>query len=442
MPKVDDTVVSQEFTRDQHEEYKISYTRVLLITTFVAFGGFLFGYDCIIGGQLVEIKKFAEDFGTQRVNGEMGFSAEMRGAFVSTMAVGTFLGALCAPLLCDRFGRKKGIIYTCVIFSVGIICQTAASHLALLMIGRFIAGFGVGLVSVMVPLYQSECVPGKRRGTIVSCYQLAITIGLLIGQIVTYSTSGKTTRDAYRIPIALQFVWSGVLGIGMFFFPETPRYLIRAGKWDEAVRAKVRLSGLPANHPHVQEELLEIKGNYEHEMQLGPATYSQCWQGNNLRRTLLGIFIQVWQQRIFHQPDAQLILLVTGVNFIFYFGSMFFRGAGIDNPFKVAMIMGTVNCCCTIPGMYLVERMGRRKLLLYGATVQVISHLLVGIIHVATDGKQPIWTAIFSGTFIAAFAASWGPCAWILTSELFGLKTRAKQMSFATAGNWYPSLKG
>jgi len=100
------------------------------------------------------------------------------------------------------------------------------------------------------------------------------------------------------------------------------------------------------------------------------------------------------------------------------------------------MIMGTINCLCTFPGLYLVDRVGRRKLLLYGAAVQLTSHFLVGICNAATHGNQPILTAVFSGTFIAAFAATWGPCAWIITSELFGLKTRAKQMSFAVAGNW------
>jgi MFS transporter, SP family, sugar:H+ symporter len=129
MSKVEETAVPKQRTRNRHDEYGISHARVLLITTFVAFGDFLFGYDCIIGGQLVEIKKFAEDFGNEQINGEMGFSAAMRGAFVSTMTLGTFLGALSAPLLCDRFGRKMGTIYTCVIFSVGITCQTAASHL-------------------------------------------------------------------------------------------------------------------------------------------------------------------------------------------------------------------------------------------------------------------------------------------------------------------------
>jgi MFS transporter, SP family, sugar:H+ symporter len=114
---------------------------------------------------------------------------------------------------------------------------------------------------------------------------------------------------------------------------------------------------------------------------------------------------------------------------------MFFKAAGMDG-FKVAMIMGGVNCIFTFPGLYLVERMGRRRLLLWGAAVQFTSHFLVGIIYRATHGSQPIWTAVFSGTFVAAFAASWGPCAWVITSELFGLKTRAKQMSFAVAGNW------
>jgi MFS transporter, SP family, sugar:H+ symporter len=277
---------------------KTSNFRVFLFTMFVAFGGFLFGYDCIIGGPLLETGKFKQDFGFTLSDGQKGFSAAIKGLFVSILSIGTFCGALTSPFLCDRWGRKKGLIITCFIFSVGIAFQTVGIHLALLMVGRYIAGFGVGCVSLMVPLYQSECVPARRRGTIVSCYQFAITFGLLIGQIVITFTEGKTSSASYRIPIALQFVWSTVLGFGMLLLPETPRFLIRANRWDEAVKAKSRLSGLPIDHPYILEELNEIKANLEHEMILGPATYKQCWQGTNLRRTLLGVFMQAWQQRI------------------------------------------------------------------------------------------------------------------------------------------------
>ena len=420
---------------DLYADEQVSSVRVFLFTIFVAFGGFLFGYDCIIGGPLLETWKFKQDFGFAQADGSKGFSPDVKGLFISILSIGTFCGALTAPFLCDRFGRRIGLLLTCGIFTAGIVCQVIAGHLAILMIGRWIAGVGVGCVSLMVPLYQSECVPAKRRGTIVSCYQLAITIGLLIGQIVLACTETMTGAASYRIPIGLQFVWSTVLAIGLLLLPETPRWLIRVGRWEDAVRAKVKLTGLPANHPTVQAELTEVKANLDHELSLGPASYKQCWQGTNLRRTLLGIFMQAWQQCTQISHVAQLII-VTGVNFIFYYGVSFFVSAGITAPFKVNMILGTVNACMTLPGMYLIERVGRRRLLLWGAALQCISHFLVGIIHVATHGTQPIFTAVFCATFIAAFAASWGPCAWVLTSELFGLKTRAKQMSFAVAGNW------
>jgi MFS transporter, SP family, sugar:H+ symporter len=116
---------------------------------------------------------------------------------------------------------------------------------------------------------------------------------------------------------------------------------------------------------------------------------------------------------------------------------MFFKQAGLQNPFLISMIMGTVNCLFTLPGLYMMDRVGRRTLLLWGAVIQSLSQFLVGIIYEATHGQQPIFTAIFSGVFIAGFASTWGPCAWVITSELFGLKTRAKQMSLAAAGNWY-----
>jgi MFS family permease len=286
----------------QDYDAAVSNFRIYLMTAFVAFGGFLFGYDCIIGGQMADIEKFRLDYGSPQDDdgGKYGFSSALRGAFISTMSLGTFFGALTSSFICDKWGRRIAILITCAIFSIGVLIQTLSPNLALLMFGRFLAGFGVGLVSVLIPLYQSECVPAKRRGTIVSCYQLAITIGLLIGQIVTKATEHYTTKQAYKIPIGLQFAWSGVLAFGLFFFPETPRYLIKVGKWDEAVKAKCRLTGLPPDHPHVLRELSEVKGNLEHELESGEATFAQCWQGTNLRRTLLGVFMQVWQQRNSH----------------------------------------------------------------------------------------------------------------------------------------------
>jgi MFS transporter, SP family, sugar:H+ symporter len=274
--------------------------RVFLIAAFVAFGGFLFGYDCIIGGELIDVARFTADFGTpQPPDDELGFPHAIRGLFVSIMSVGTFFGSLSASQFADRFGRKRGILMTCLIFCAGIILQSLAANLTVLMLGRCVAGYGVGLLSVMIPLYQSECVPPSRRGTMVSCYQLAITIGLLIGQIITFGCKDITTKASYRVPISLQMLWVVILALGMILFPETPRYLIRNGQWEAAVRAKVKLTGLPQNHPLVQEELLEVLGNYQHETQDGQtSTYKECWQGTNLRRTLLGIFMQVWQQRI------------------------------------------------------------------------------------------------------------------------------------------------
>jgi sugar porter (SP) family MFS transporter len=296
MSKSSETGVSH-IEHDPRRDERISNSRVFLIAAMVAFGGFLFGYDCIIGGPLTDTNKFQEDFGTpQDPDGKLGFTAALKGAIVCILSVGTFFGALFAPFLCDKWGRRMGIMVTCFIFAIGILVQTFAGHIGVLMLGRAIAGFGVGLVSVMVPLYQSECVPGSRRGTMVSCYQLAITIGLFIGTIVVNFTKDMTSKGSYQIPIALQLVWSFILLVAMFFFPETPRFLIKQGKWEEAIKAKVRLSGLPEDHPLLLDELHEIQGNLDHELSLGPGTYAQCWQGTNFRRTLLGIFMQAFQQ--------------------------------------------------------------------------------------------------------------------------------------------------
>ncbi len=185
-------------------------------------------------------------------------------------------------------------------------------------------------------------------------YQLAITIGLLIAAIVDNATKDREDSGSYRIPVAVQFAWAIILMTGLIFLPETPRYLIKIGKHEKAARSLSRLRRLPIDNSYLQEELTEIEENYQHELSLGKSSYRDFLQYHTLgKRLITGCCLQALQQ-------------LTGVNFIFYYGTSFFKNSGISNPFVVQMITNSVNVASTFPGLYAVETLGRRKLLFWG----------------------------------------------------------------------------
>lgn len=235
-----------------------------------------------------------------------GFTSNQQSEIVSLLSAGTFFGALGSGPLADIMGRRIGLIVSCAVFIFGVILQTAASALPLFISGRFFAGFGVGLLSAIVPLYQSEVLPKWIRGPVVGSYQLAITIGLFIAACVNYGTANRDDTGAYRIPIGLQFAWGLILIVGMILLPETPRYLVKRGKDEQAAHSLSRLRKLNETDPHLQDELSEIKANHEYELSLGSASYIDCFNGNLGKRLATGCLLQALQQ-------------LTGVNFIFYY---------------------------------------------------------------------------------------------------------------------------
>lgn len=160
-----------------------------------------------------------------------------------------------------------------VVFTIGVILQTAATAIPLFVAGRFVAGYGVGMISASIPLYQSETAPKWIRGTIVGAYQLAITIGLLLASVVDHSTKDRKDTGSYRIPIAVQFAWALILFFGMLILPETPRMHIKRGKPEAAAKSLSRLRRLDVDHPALVEELAEITANHEYELSIGKATY-------------------------------------------------------------------------------------------------------------------------------------------------------------------------
>ncbi|KKA16360.1 MFS monosaccharide transporter [Rasamsonia emersonii CBS 393.64] len=399
----------------------------ILIGCFVAFGGVLFGYDTGTISGILAMKYWRRLFSTGYINPADGLpdvTSAQSSEIVSLLSAGTFFGALTAAPVADFFGRRISMILECFVFCFGVALQTAATAIPLFVAGRFFAGFGVGLLSATIPLYQSETSPKWIRGAIVGCYQLAITVGLLLAAIVNNATKDRNDTGCYRIPIAVQFAWAIILIVGMLILPETPRFLIKRGKHEAAAKSLARLRRIDVDNPALTAELAEIQANHEYELSLGQASYIEILRGTLGKRLATGCGVQALQQ-------------LAGVNFIFYYGTSFFQNSGIQNSFVITLITSIINVASTFPGLYMVEKWGRRPLLLFGAVGMCVSQLIVAIVGTAASSVVANKVLIaFVCLYIFFFASSWGPVAWVVTGELFPLKARARCLSITTATNW------
>ncbi|KAI1334316.1 general substrate transporter [Xylariaceae sp. FL0016] len=406
----------------------------IMVGLFVATGGLLFGYDTGTINGILAMGPFLAQFG----DGNVHPSATQKSVvldppetalIVAILSAGTFFGALISAPFGDWIGRRISIIASVGVFIIGVIFQICADAMPMLVAGRFFAGVGVGSISVLVPLYQSEMAPKWIRGSLVCAYQFSITCGLLAASIVNLFTNKIGSSASYRIPIGLQLTWSFVLCLGLLILPETPRYLIKRGDKEAAGLALSRLRRLDITHPALVEELAEIEANHEYELTLGSASYRDVFTGSPHlgRRMLTGCGLQMLQQ-------------LTGINFIMYYGTTFFATAGVDNSFLISLILNIINVVSTIPGLFVVESWGRRNLLMVGAIGMAICQLVLAIFTTivgSTDEKLVSQVLIiFVSFFVFFYAASWGPVAWVVTSEIYPLKIRAKSMSISTASNW------
>ncbi|KAF8187140.1 monosaccharide importer [Pholiota molesta] len=406
----------------------------VVMSAFAAFGGILFGYDTGVIGGIIATEDYLRTFGS--FDSTLGFylPTKDKSLVVSILSAGTFIGALIAYPLGDRLGRKYGIVTGCLVFFLGIGLQLDTNWIAF-VIGRVIAGFGVGIVSCLVPMYQSECAPKAIRGLIVGLYQFAITIGALLAAIVLNSTKNFNSHSAWRTPIAVQFAWGAILGGGMLLLPESPRYLLLKGRDAAARHALGRLLSKPADSQEVEDECAAVALGLKLEHEESTGTYFDCFQNNENRhglRTWTGIFLQAWQQ-------------LTGINFIFYYGTTFFKSAGMANPFIITIICDVVNTVATICSLPFIDKVGRRRLLIIGAAGMCVCEFIVAIVgvtvgNVQADGSvnlvaQRVLIA-FVCIYIVFFAMSWGPVAWVVTAEVFPLSIRGKGMSLSVASNW------
>jgi sugar porter (SP) family MFS transporter len=438
--------------------------RAYLIVAFAAFGGIFFGYDTGWMGGVLNMDYFIKQYtgheypdvkfpGLDKANPtvvayrnqQFSVSSSNQSLVTSILSAGTFFGAIIAGDLADFIGRRFTIIIGCGIFTIGGILEVASTGIGLMSAGRVIAGFGVGFISAIVILYMSEIAPKKVRGAVVAGYQFCITIGILLANCVVYATQNRRDTGSYRIPIAVQFLWAIILAVGLALLPESPRYWVKKGKLDKAAHALGRVRGQPTESEYIQDELAEIIANHEYEMSILPQTsyigsWAACFSGkisspsSNARRTFVGITIQMMQQ-------------LTGINFIFYFGPVFFQQLGtIGNPFLIGLVTTLVNVLSTPASFVMVEKLGRRTILIYGAAGMVIMQFIVGAIGATAGKNSPDHPANPNATKamiaficlnISVFATTWGPSAWIVIGEIFPLTIRSRGVGLSTASNWF-----
>lgn len=397
-----------------------------LVGIFVAVGGFLFGYDTGLINSLTEMPYVRSHLAPNH----FAFTTTQWSVLVSFLSLGTFIGALFTPIASDKFGRKPMIIFsTAIIFSIGTSLQVGSMSLDLLVAGRFVSGLGIGIISAIVPSYQAESVKKNLRGAIISTYQWAITWGLFASSAVAQGTHAMKSAASYRIPIGLQYVWSFILTIGMCFLPESPRYYVMKDRLHEAAKSLSFLRGVPIEDSGLLEELVEIKATFDYEKAVGSSSFLDCFISSKERpkqslRMFTGIAVQIFQQ-------------FSGINFIFYFGISFLNKTGIHQSYIISFILYAVNVAFNVPGLFLVEYIGRRKLLIAGGFFMALSNFIIAIVGVSV--KESVADKImiaFMCTFIASYSATWGGVVWVLSAELYPLGVRAKCSAMCAASNW------
>jgi len=385
---------------------------VYVAASFAGLGGLLFGYDTgvISGAELF----FKNDFTLSVLALEV---------IVSGVLAGAAIGALAGGRLSDVFGRRTLLIVTALIFAAGaILCATAPSP-NVLIIGRIIVGLGIGLSSGAVPVYISEVSPPDTRGWTVSLFQLAITLGILLAYIVDYAFARV---QGWRWMLGLAVVPAGIFALGMFFLPESPRWLAKRGRPDLAREILLRIRDAAG----AAEEFREIEQSLDHAEEHG--NWRDLLNPGLRPALMLGMGLAVFQQ-------------VTGINTVIYYAPIIIKAAGVSSDSGAILAtagIGIVNVLMTVVSMWLIDRIGRRPLLLFGIGGMFVTLGVLGwVFRFASPTGTLSWFALTSMmAYVACFAISLGPIFWLLISEIYPLKVRSSAEGLAATFNWVSNL--
>ncbi|KAK9476952.1 general substrate transporter [Lipomyces japonicus] len=418
------------------------------LSLFASLGGFLFGYDQgVISGVLV-----MHDFETKfpRVGGD----GDLQGWVVSIMQLGAFVGAILNSPIADKYSRRYSIAFANVAFLIGTGLQAGAVNTAMLFVGRFIGGIGIGQVSMAVPLWIGETAPPNLRGSAVTLQQFAIAVGIMVSFWLDFGTqhiggtgSGQSTA-AWRLPFALRALPSLLLLAGsIFMLPFSPRWLVKVKRYDEALLTLARLRKLPTDHPIVHEELLQIKaGARFDELTIAekfPDAKSALQRTYQQYKEL--IVEKHLAKRLFVACFLQFLQQFTGINAIIYYAPKMFAAIGLSGntiPLLATGVIGIINVFATIPAIGVVDLFGRKPVLMIGAGSMAACHLIIATIYAVyrnswAEHAGAGWAAaVFIWIFVVNFAYSIGCIGWIYPSEIFPLGVRAQAMGIAVSANW------
>ena len=390
-------------------EEKGSIVYVMLVCMVAALGGLLFGYDTgVINGAIGPLKAhFALD-------------ASWAGWATGCALVGCAIGAGIAGVLSDWLGRKKVLILSAILFFISAVGTALPKDITIFIIYRIIGGLGVGAASMSSPMYIAEISPAKIRGRMVSVNQFAIVTGFLVVYFVNYFIALQgdqmwNQESGWRWMFGSEALPALLLLVLLFFVPESPRWLTKQDRSDEALEILARVDGAV----YAKTELLEIKDALAHES----GSLKQLFQPGMKIILVIGIVLAVLQQ-------------VTGINVFLYFGTEIFKKMGSDTNAALlqTVVVGTVNLTFTIIAIWMVDRLGRKPLMMIGSVGMGLSLLGMGLM--AYVQKTDLWVLLFILGYIACFALSVGPVTWVILSEIFPTRIRGRAMAIATVCLW------
>ena len=381
---------------------------VVLTAAIAGLGGLLFGYDTgVIAGALLFIKT------------DFGLGSFAQGLVVAAVPIGAIAGAAIAGPAADKYGRRLMILIAAGVFIVGALGSAAAPGLGVLVVSRIVIGIAIGLASAAAPVYISEVAPPESRGRLVSFFQLAVTIGILVAYLVGLAFDGI---EGWRWMLGLGCVPALGLAFGMIRMPQSPRWLVMTGD-DFAARAT--LAKIRVDDPDtIDRELEEIKETLDEK----PGSWSELLQPVVKAALVVGVGLAILQQ-------------VTGINTVIYYAPTIVEFTGVNSSagsILAAVGVGVINVAMTLVAIKLLDSSGRRKLLMVGVSGMVVSLFLLGLAFLG-GGSSTLASIVAIGSlmaYVASFAISLGPIFWLLNAEIYPLNVRSKAAGIGTMANW------
>jgi len=374
------------------------------ISFISALGGYLFGFDfAVIAGALPLLREV------------FGLTAWWEGFLTGTLALGCMVGCVMAGRLADRYGRRPSLMTAAVIFAVSSIAMALSNSLTTFMVARFVAGIGVGMASLLSPMYIAEVSPAEVRGRNVAINQLTIVIGILITNLVNYGLANNGP-DAWRLMFGLGAVPSIFFLVGVIWLPESPRWLIQHGQIARGTAILQRIGGSAFAEKTVADVHLSSQNQTK-------VALSELWKPGIRAAVFVGIGLAVFQQ-------------LCGINVVFNYTSTIFEtvGADLDRQLFETVAIGAVNLVFTVVAMWQIDKLGRKPLMLFGALT--LSILYVVIATLLQTGASAGLLSIFVLLAIATYATSLAPVTWVLISEIFPNRVRSLASSVAILSLW------